>query len=85
MKLKSESEVAQSCLTPSDPMDCSLPGSCVQGIFQARVLEWGAIAFSELLYDLAINQKFPKAASSGLVYLLEYLLKLREDLCLLVE
>ena len=85
MKLKSESEVAQSCLTPSDPMDCSLPGSCVQGIFQARVLEWGAIAFSELLYDLAVNQKFPKAAFSGLVYLLEYLLKLREDLCLLVE
>ena len=48
-KLKSESEVAQSCLTPSDPMDCSLPGSSVHGIFQARVLEWGAIAFSENL------------------------------------
>ena len=47
MKVKSESEVAQSCLTPSDPMDCSLPGSSVYGIFQARVLEWGAIAFSE--------------------------------------
>ena len=46
MKVKSESEVAQSCLTLSDPMDCSLPGSSVQGIFQARVLEWGAIAFS---------------------------------------
>ena len=45
--LKSESEVAQSCLTLSDPMDCSLPGSSVHGIFQARVLEWGAIAFSE--------------------------------------
>ena len=45
---KSESEVAQSCLTLSDPMDCSLPGSSVHGIFQARVLEWGAIAFSEL-------------------------------------
>ena len=42
------SEVAQSCLTPSDPMDCSLPGSSVQGIFQARVVEWGAIAFSVL-------------------------------------
>ena len=41
-----ESEVAQSCLTPSDPMDCSLPGSSTHGIFQARVLEWGAIAFS---------------------------------------
>ena len=45
MKVKSESEVAQSCLTLSDPMDCSLPGSSVHGIFQARVLEWGAIAF----------------------------------------
>ena len=44
MKVKSESEVAQSCLTLSDPMDCSPPGSSVHGIFQARVLEWGAIA-----------------------------------------
>ena len=43
MKVKSESEVAQSCLTLSDPMDCSPPGSTVHGIFQARVLEWGAI------------------------------------------
>ena len=47
IKVKSESEVAQSCPTLSDPMDCSLPGSSVHGIFQARVLEWGAIAFSE--------------------------------------
>ena len=47
MKAKSESKVAQSCPTPSDPMGCSLPGSCVHGIFQASVLEWGAIAFSE--------------------------------------
>ena len=46
MKVKSESEVAQSCPTLHDPMDCSLPGSSVHGIFQARVLEWGAIAFS---------------------------------------
>ena len=46
MKVKSESEVAQSCPTPSDPMDCSLPGSSIHGIFQARVLEWDAIAFS---------------------------------------
>ena len=45
--MKSESEVAQSCPTLRDPMDCSLPGSSVHGIFQARVLEWGAIAFSE--------------------------------------
>ena len=47
MKVKSESEVAQSCQTPSDPMDCSLPGSSIHGIFQVRVLEWGAIAFSD--------------------------------------
>ena len=47
MKVKSESEVAQSCPTLHDPMDCSLPGSSVHGIFQARVLEWVAIAFSE--------------------------------------
>ena len=46
MKVKSESEVAQSCPTLSDPMDCSLSGSSAHGIFQARVLEWGAIAFS---------------------------------------
>ena len=48
MKVKSESEVAQSCPTLSDPMDCSLLGSSIHGIFQARVLEWGAIAFSEM-------------------------------------
>ena len=46
MKGKSESEVAQSCPTLSDPMDCSLPGSSAHGIFHARVLEWGATAFS---------------------------------------
>jgi len=46
MKVKSESEVAQSCPTLRDPMDCSLPGSSVHGIFQARVLKWGAPAFS---------------------------------------
>ena len=45
MKVKSESEVTQSCPTLSNPMDCSLPGSSIHGIFEARVLEWGAIAF----------------------------------------
>ena len=45
MKMKRESEVAQLCPTLSDPMDCSLPGSSIYGIFQARVLDWGAIAF----------------------------------------
>ena len=49
MKVKSESEVAQSCPTLRDPMDCSLPASSVHGRFQARVLEWGAIAFSDHL------------------------------------
>ena len=48
MKVKSESEVAQSCPTLRDPMDCSLPGSSVHGIFQARVMEWVAIAFSHI-------------------------------------
>ena len=48
MKVKSQSEVAQSCPTFGDPMDCSLPDSSVHGILQARVLEWGAIAFSDL-------------------------------------
>ena len=52
MKVKSESEVAQSCLTLCDPMDCSLLGSSVHGVFQARVLEWGAIAFSDIKYYL---------------------------------
>ena len=49
MKVKSESEVIQSCPTLLDPMDCSLPGSSVHGIFQAKVLEWVAIAFSQVL------------------------------------
>ena len=49
---KCESEVAQLCPTLSDPMDCSLPVSSIHGIFQARVLEWGAIAFSQTLYKV---------------------------------
>ena len=57
MKVKSESEVAQLCPTLSDPMDCSLPGSSVHGIFQARVLELGAIAFSDHLAQLLIKYK----------------------------
>ena len=62
MKVKSEGEVAQSCPTLSDPMDCSLPGFSIHGIFQARVLEWGAIAFSgiwiyTLLYTCYVTSK----------------------------
>ena len=60
MKVKSESEVTQSYLTLSDPMDCSLPGSSVHRIFQARVLEWGATAFSDqysILMHIYGNQK----------------------------
>ena len=57
IKVKSESEVTQSCPTLSNPMDCSPPGSSTHGIFQARVLEWGAIAFSRIIpYDPAIPQ-----------------------------
>ena len=52
MKVKSEREVAQSCLTFSDPMDCSLPGSSAHGILQARVLEWVAISFSECIFTV---------------------------------
>ena len=58
MKVKSESEVAQSYLTLRDLIDCSLPGSSIHGIFQARVLEWGAIAFS-------IARKYFKQIGSG--------------------
>ena len=58
MKVKSESEVAQLCPTPSDPMDCSLPASSIHGIYQERVLEWGAIAFSNIdLYYLYNREK----------------------------
>ena len=65
MKVKSEREVAQSCPTLSDPMDCSLPGSSVHGMFQARVLEWGATAFSCVLV-----LKKPGAPSSTVTSLL---------------
>ena len=60
MKVKSESEVAQSCPTLCDPMDCSPPGSSVHGIFQARVLEWGAIAFSDLMEKITGNMSLNK-------------------------
>ena len=65
VKVKSESEVSESCPTLSDPMDCSLPGSSVHGIFHARVLEWGVIAFSVSLatyaqrHNCALNPFLP--------------------------
>ena len=58
MKVKSQSEVAQSCQTLRDPMDCSPPGSSAHGIFQARVLEWGAIAFSDSFLGEAQNTDY---------------------------
>ena len=81
MKVKSEREVTQSCPTLHDPMDFSLPGSSVRGIFQARVLEWGAIAFSDikvvlsaylrlLMFLLAIL--IPACASSSPTFLIMY-------------
>ena len=73
MKEKSESEVAQSCPTLSDPMDCSLPGSSAHGIFQARVLEWVAIAFSIKYLTFA---KFSKTLDRR-----DTLLELWKDLC----
>ena len=66
MKVKSESEVAQSCPTLGDPMDCSLPGSSIHGIFQARVLEWVAIAFSYDKTEQCIKKQRYHFASNSL-------------------
>ena len=73
MKVKSKSEVVQSCLTLRDPMDWSLPGSSVHGIFQARVLEWVAIAFSNMLPRLVIT--FVPRSKHLLIYWLQSILK----------
>ena len=67
MRVKSESEVAQLCLTLSDPMDCSSPGFSIHGIFQARVLEWGAIAFSAQGTYLSTNMAFMVLSTSDSV------------------
>ena len=70
MKVKSESEVTQSYPTLRDPMDCSLPGSSVHGIFQARVREWGAIAFSGVIvYTHDFNYSFPNLALPNFIHL----------------
>ena len=70
MKVKSESEVVQSCPTLGDPMDCSLPGSSVHGIFQARVLQWGAIAFS--MIHVNIWQKPPQYCKVIILQLINF-------------
>ena len=59
MRVKSESEIAQSCLTLRDPMEYGPPGSSVHGIFQARVLEWGAIAFSDTASNMQLFGEDP--------------------------
>ena len=68
VKVKSESEVSQSCLTCSDLMDCSLLGSSVHGIFQARVLEWGAIAFSWFFQQIFIKRFWVSGTMSTTLY-----------------
>jgi len=66
-KVKSESEVAQSCPTLCDPMDCSLPGSSIRGVFQARVLEWGAIAFSAMWKHCRLILSLPRSILTCIV------------------
>ena len=78
MKVKRESEAAQSCLTLNHPKNCSLPGSSVHGIFQARVLEWGAIAFSDFTIYTYIKSLCCKSKANTLIYQL-YLNKTEEE------
>ena len=75
LKVKSEREVAQSCPTLGDPMDCSLPGPSIHGIFQARVLEWGAIAFSNIITRVCYSS-WP---STNIFILFQFIFLLRED------
>ena len=63
MQVKSESEVTESCPTLSDPMDCSLPGSSIHGILQARILEWDAIAFSGIFTEPKLILLAPRQAN----------------------
>ena len=74
MKVKRESEVAQSCPTLSDPTDCSLPGSSIHGIFQARVLEWGAIASSVRMLETYLSRSTHLELKSKLLLPRKYLL-----------
>ena len=79
MKVKSENEVAQSCPTLSYPMDCSLPGSSVHGIFQAKVLEWGAIAFSVMIaiFSYIFNHKIKYRWDLYLIIKLNFMISWR--------
>ena len=83
MKVKTESEVAQSCLTLHDPMDCSLPGSSVHGIFQARTLEWVAISFSLKRLDSLNILRLKNSGTDGVQILTLYLETLDWVVCLL--
>ena len=74
MKVKHESEVTQSCPTLSNPLDCSLPGSSVHGIFQARILEWGAIDFSSATYNRLVEVKSAKLYLDGAQLTVSYYL-----------
>ena len=85
MKVKSESEVSQPCPTLSDTMDCSLPGSSVHGIFQARVLEWGAIAFSENNSYCISNIYFTREVVKYYVIFIEMLHKFLCTDCVLLS
>ena len=77
MKVESENEVAQSCLILRDPLDCSLPGSSIHGIFQARALEWGAIAFSGLGSSIMeFLSTYPHTYVLSIIYLLSIYLSI---------
>ena len=81
MKVKSESEVVQLCPTLSDPRDCSLPGSSAHGIFQARVLEWGAIAFSGVVKYVEIKSRdFPRSPVAKTPYVVAWVRPLIREL-----
>ena len=79
MKVRNESEVAQSCPTPSDPMDCSPPDSSIHGTFQARALEWDAIAFSSMDMSLSKFREKMKEWKPGMLQFMG-LQRVRHDL-----
>ena len=84
MRVKSESEVSQSCSTLGDPMDCSLPGSSIHGILQARTLEWGAAAFSEPSRYMAVISVFTSLTSSEIPFLSLHVASCSLGVCVLI-